>query len=163
MSTSNETKPVGRPTKYDPAYNKQATKLCRLGSTDKQLADFFEIAESTLHTWKIEYPQFLESIKKGREMSDAEIAHSLYHRAKGYKHKETKVMQYQGEIITQEVTKHYPPDTLAAAIWLRNRRPELWRNNPQPQGEDEMLPSKVLIGVVDASKEQADDAEFSDV
>lgn len=163
MSTSNETKSVGRPTKYDPAYNKQATKLCRLGSTDKQLADFFEVAKSTLELWKIEHPDFSDSIKKGRELSDAEIAQSLYHRAKGYRHRETKVMQYQGSIIKVDVDKHYPPDTLAAAIWLRNRRPELWRNNPQPQGEDEVFPSKVLIGVVDASKQQADDAEFSDV
>lgn len=33
---------AGRPTKYKPEYAEQASKLCALGATDAQLADFFE-------------------------------------------------------------------------------------------------------------------------
>lgn len=33
---------IGRPTKYRPEFAEQARKLCLLGATDKELADFFE-------------------------------------------------------------------------------------------------------------------------
>ena len=55
---------VGRPTKYDPKYIEQVYKLCLLGATDSDMANFFNISEATLNNWKIEYPEFLESIKK---------------------------------------------------------------------------------------------------
>lgn len=51
----------------------------------------------------------------------------LFQRAVGYSHPEEKVFQYNGEIITHMITKHYPPDTQAAQFWLRNRQPERWK------------------------------------
>lgn len=111
----------GRPTKYLESFGEQARKLCLLGSTDKQLADFFEVAESTINLWKLEYPDFSESIKKGKVIADAEIADSLYNRALGYSHADTHISNYQGEITKTNITKHYPPDTAAAFIWLKNR------------------------------------------
>ncbi|TRB81349.1 helix-turn-helix domain-containing protein, partial [Mannheimia haemolytica] len=74
----------GQPTKYKPEYVTQVEKLCLLGATDKDIADFFEVAESTINNWKIEYPEFLESIKKGKLLADANVANSLYKRALGY-------------------------------------------------------------------------------
>lgn len=35
--------PGGRPTKYKPEYVEQSAKLCALGATDMELADFFEV------------------------------------------------------------------------------------------------------------------------
>ncbi|MCV5597561.1 hypothetical protein OFN66_28085, partial [Escherichia coli] len=46
------------------AYAEQARKLCLLGYTDAELADFFEVSESTINKWKLDYPKFSESIKK---------------------------------------------------------------------------------------------------
>lgn len=112
----------GRPTKYDPGYDEQVEKLCRLGMTDKELADFFEVSESTLNLWKLEHPTFSESLKKGKDESDSEVADKLYHRARGYSHKEVHVSNYQGEITLTELEKHYPPDTSACIFWLKNRR-----------------------------------------
>jgi len=43
---------TGRPTKYDEKYNEQAYKLCLLGASDKDMADFFQVTESTLNLWK---------------------------------------------------------------------------------------------------------------
>lgn len=57
---------MARPTKYQEAYAEQARKLCLLGYTDAELADFFEVSESTINKWKLDYPEFSESIKKGR-------------------------------------------------------------------------------------------------
>jgi hypothetical protein len=117
---------VGRPTMYKPEYNKQAYKLCLLGATDKELADYFEVEESTVNNWKALHTEFMDSLKSGREEADANIAKSLYHRAKGYSHKEDVIMQFQGQPVIVPTIKHYPPDTAAAFIWLKNRRGDKW-------------------------------------
>jgi hypothetical protein len=111
----------GRPPKYKKQNCEQARKLCLLGYTDIQLADFFEVAESTIHKWKLDHPEFSESIKKGKVIADGNVADSLYNRALGYSHPDTHISNYQGEIIITDITKHYPPDTAAAFIWLKNR------------------------------------------
>jgi hypothetical protein len=78
-----QTKKRGRPSSFKPEFIEQAAKLCRLGATDKEMADFFGVAESTFHKWKIDRPEFSESIKSGKVLSDAEVANSLYLRAVG--------------------------------------------------------------------------------
>lgn len=119
----------GRPTLYRPEYTEQAYKLCLLGAKDKDLARFFEVNEDTVNQWKIDHPEFSESLKKGKEIADAEVAHSLYHRAKGFEHDEVQVFQYQGEPVIVPITKYYAPDTGAAMAWLKNRQPDKWRDN----------------------------------
>lgn len=124
--------PVGRPTKYKEGYNKQAYKLCLLGYTDSELADFFEVSESTINLWKLEHELFSESLKKGKELADAEVVESLYHRARGYSHPEVKFATHEGKITDErEYIKHYPPDTGAAAIWLKNRQSKHWRDKQE--------------------------------
>ena len=67
--------------------------------------------------------------KKGASPgSDGEIAQSLFSRAMGYSHPEVHISQFEGRIIKTEITKHYPPDTTACIFWLKNRRPDLWRD-----------------------------------
>lgn len=113
---------MGRPTAYKPEYVQQAYKLALLGLTDAQMADVFGVSEQTLNAWKGKYPEFLESIKNGKAPADAEVAASLYRRAKGYSHPEDKIFcNANGEVTVQPTTKHYPPDTAAAFIWLKNR------------------------------------------
>jgi hypothetical protein len=111
----------GRPDKYDVKYNEQVFKLCLLGATDKQIADFFGVCEKTINNWKKKEPEFLQSLKKGKMQADAEIASALYHRAKGYSHPEDKIFNDNGSSLIVPTTKHYPPDTGAAFIWLKNR------------------------------------------
>jgi hypothetical protein len=111
----------GRPSSFNPIYCDQAYKLCLLGATDKQLADFFDVAEATINNWKLDHPEFLESLKKGKIVADSNVAEALYERAKGYKHPDAHISNYQGEITITPITKYYPPDTAAAFIWLKNR------------------------------------------
>lgn len=119
----------GRPSLYREEYPEQAKKLCRLGATDKELADFFGVAESTLNAWKTEHPEFLESLKEGKAAADAEVADRLFKRACGYSHTDTKFATFEGRITDrEEYEKHYPPDTIACIFWLKNRRPDLWRD-----------------------------------
>lgn len=121
----------GRPSKYNPKFNEQAFKLCLLGATDKELADFFEVSESTLNLWKKDNPKFSESLKDGKSQADAIIASKLFHRATGYQHEDTDIKMYEGKIITTSITKHYPPDTTACIFWLKNRQPEKWRDKQE--------------------------------
>lgn len=121
-------RPVGRPSDYRAEYAEQAYKLCLLGFTDKELADFYGVSEQTLNAWKQKHPKFLESLLAGKEPADAEVAASLYHRAKGYSHPEDKVFNVGGEPLIVPTIKHYPPDTQAASLWLRNRQTGRWRD-----------------------------------
>ena len=128
---------MSRPTKYNPDYTKQALKLCRLGATDKELADFFGVAESTLNKWKEEHPEFSESLKEGKALADAEVADKLYKRATGYEHPAVKIVANAntGQEHVVNFTERYPPDTTAAIFWLKNRRPDLWRDKVQQEHE----------------------------
>lgn len=113
---------AGRPTEYKKKFCSQVEKLCRLGATDKEIADFFNVSATTISNWKEAYPEFLESIKKGKIVADLIVANSLFKRANGYSHPEVDIKMYEGKIIKTPLVKHYPPDTTAAIFWLKNRR-----------------------------------------
>lgn len=123
--------PGGRPTDYKPDYAEQAYKLCLLGHTDADLAKFFEVCEATINNWKLAHPEFLESLKKGKEMADANVAASLYHRALGYEHPEDDIRSVNGEIVITPTIKHYAPDPTAAIFWLKNRQKDKWRDKQE--------------------------------
>ncbi len=104
-----------------------------MGATDEKLADLFEVNEDTVYEWKKVHPEFSDSTRRGREIADAEIAASLYHRAKGYSHPEDDIRTMStgggmSEIVITPTIKHYPPDTAAASLWLRNRQSGKWRD-----------------------------------
>ena len=136
---------LGRPTKYDDEYDRQARELCLLGATNPELARFFEVATSTVDKWISEKPSFSGAVKEGRGVADARVADSLYQRALGYSHPEEKLFQYEGHVIRVETVKHYPPDTAAAFIWLKNRRPDLWRDKQELKVEFPDGPLEVTV------------------
>lgn len=113
---------AGRPTKY------KGEETCRiafnfalLGATDPQLAAALDVDVDTIKEWAKVHPEFSAARRKGKEEADAKVAASLYERACGYSHPEVHVSNYQGEVTLTPLTKHYPPDTAAAFIWLKNR------------------------------------------
>lgn len=138
---------AGRPTDYREEYAEQAEKLCKLGAIDKELAEFFDVAESTINLWKQEHPKFSESIKAGKEIADAEVASKLYHRAVGYEHPDSHVSMYQGAVTITPLTKHYAPDPTAAIFWLKNRQPKRWRDKVEHEHGGNL---KVTLASADA-------------
>lgn len=124
----------GRPKiEFKDEYCDQVYRLCLLGHTDKQLAKFFDISERTLNKWKKEYPEFMQSIKEGKDIADAEIVESLYNRAKGITLK--KDVQVGNGKITLE--NQLPPDPTSMIFWLKNRQPEKWRDKQEHKVEHE--------------------------
>lgn len=119
----------GRPSKFKPEFVEQAQKLAQLGATDREIADFFSVAESTLNLWKHEHPEFSASLKVGKDVADDRVEQALYRRALGYTHDAVKIqVNAQGEITQVPFVEHYAPDTTAAIFWLKNRRKDEWRD-----------------------------------
>lgn len=150
---------VGRPTDYHFKYCEQAKMLCLLGATDEQIAEFFGICVATYYNWRNEHPEFLEAVKSGKKIANAEVAHSLFSRAKGCTVKETTYervdLRDNLETLPDEhmtidifkkkiVIKELPPDQGAAMNWLKNREPDLWRDKQVVQVGLEGLPEDEL-------------------
>ncbi len=119
---------TGRPSSYKPEYADQARKLCELGATDIEVADFFEVSDRTVYRWQLKYPEFCQALKAGKDIADDRVERSLYHKATGYTFETEKLFQYQGEVIRAKVREHIPPDTTSMIFWLKNRKPEVWRD-----------------------------------
>lgn len=119
----------GRPTAYREEYVKQAYNLCLLGATNPDLARAFGVSDVTIDNWLVAHEAFLGAVKAGREEADAKVASRLFSRACGYEHKAVKIFAdaKTGSEHVVEYVERYPPDTAAAIFWLKNRRPELWR------------------------------------
>ena len=142
----------GRPSKYKEEYAEQARKLCLLGATDAKLADFFEVDEATINRWKHDFPEFCKSLKAGKMQADAEIAESLFNRAKGYVAPDLDIKMYDGQIIETPYMKHYPPDATSMIFWLKNRQPDLWREKREAVEVND--DNEITINVVRVSKDK---------
>jgi hypothetical protein len=104
----------------------------RDGLIDEQIAEEMGIGESTLNEYKKRYPEFMESLKRGKEVVDRQVENALLKRALGYDYEETKkTMTDKGSKSKriEKTTKHAQPDTTAQIFWLKNRKPEEWRDN----------------------------------
>jgi len=120
---------TGRPTIYRPELATHARKLALLGATDQEMADALGIDHVTLDRWKTRHREFRIAIERGKIRADAEIAESLYNRARGMSVPAVKIFQGtpEGGPVIVPHQKHLPPDVGAAKLWLRNRQPEKWR------------------------------------
>lgn len=159
---------VGRPTVYKDTYAKQAGKLCKLGATDQDLAAFFEVSLRTIANWKAQHSEFLHALKAGKEEADARVERSLFHRAVGYEQEAVKIFMPAGasEPVYAPYTERIAPDTTAAIFWLKNRRPEEWREKQllEHTGKDGgpittkvvIVPAKECADVVVSVKDDGD-------
>lgn len=142
---------MARPTDYRQEYAEQARKLCLLGFTDKQLAVFFGVNESTINRWKQKYPEFCKSIKSGKVIADAQVTESLFKRATGIEVTEVEVRDDGKKKVKRVTKKHIPPDPTAQIFWLKNRQPELWRDKPTVENSvQEAVPVQIVVQTVDA-------------
>ena len=78
----------------------------RDGLTDEQIAGNIGITAKTLYEWKNKYSKICEALKKGKEVIDYQVENALLQKA-------------------------LSGDTGAICFWLKNRRPDKWRDKPQ--------------------------------
>jgi hypothetical protein len=86
-----------------------------------------DVSIRTIYLWRATKPEFAVALKVGKSEADERVERSLYNRAIGYTFNSEKVFQFQGQIVRTPTIEHVPPDTVAMIFWLKNRRPEQWR------------------------------------
>ena len=124
----------GRPSKINNLDFRQVEILASYGLTDVQMSAAFGITEKTWNNWKSKNKKFFQSVKKGKDLADNQVKKSLYLRACGYSCPEDKVFNDGGKPLIVPTIKHYPPDTAAAFIWLKNRAG--WRDKQEVETKD---------------------------
>lgn len=117
----------------------------REGMIDKEMAAKLGISTETFYQYQKKYPDFSDSIKRGKAPVDVEVENALLKRARGYEYEETTV-EYDAAVEGQKAkpkkikktTKQVVPDTTAEIFWLKNRKPKKWRDkqNIELSGED---------------------------
>lgn len=126
---------TGRPTKYDPQFHPRlAEAWAAAGKTELEIAAKLGVCEKTLNTWKTKHPAFLQALKAGKVEPDDRVERSLFERAIGYNNPNAvKIFMPQGaaEPVYAPYTEHHAPDVTACIFWLKNRRPEQWRDAQQ--------------------------------
>lgn len=118
----------------------------REGLTDLQIATKMRISQTTFYDWLKRFPKLAKALKKGKAPVDTKVENALLKRALGYDYVET-VTEYtfseterdeNGEpkriVKSQKSTrKHVPGEVGAQAFWLKNRRPDRWREKREEQ------------------------------
>lgn len=132
---------MGRPSIYKTEWEDKLEVIqgwARDGLTDEQIAHNMGISTTTLYDYKNKYPEFAKALKKGKEVIDREVENALLKRALGYTYQETTQELVKnpetGEVelrSTKKVTKHVKPDTTAQIFWLKNRKPDQWRDTKE--------------------------------
>ena len=114
----------------------------RDGLTNEQIAHNMGITVKTLYEWSNKYSDFSDALKKGKEVVDIEVENALYKKALGYNASIKKTFKVKEVIYNEEGKRvkeveklevgydevHIPADTTAQIFWLKNRKPEMWRD-----------------------------------
>lgn len=136
-----EKRAVGRPSDYQPGFCQaiqQHAAIIAEGGTDSAIAEALSVDVRTVYRWKDEHPEFLEACQAVKAHVDDRVEASLFKRGIGYSHAAVKIFMPTGAgaPVYADYTEHYPPDTAAASLWLRNRRPAVWRDRIEHTGAD---------------------------
>nr|DAG50810.1 MAG TPA: terminase small subunit [Caudoviricetes sp.] len=86
----------------------------RDGLTDEQIAKNIGITLSTFYEWKKKYSDFSESLKRGKEVVDYEVENAL-------------------------LSSALEGNTTAQIFWLKNRRPDKWRDKQKEETDTTAL------------------------
>ena len=109
-------------------------KWARDGLTEEQICKNLSISKSTMNEYKKQHQDFLNALKKGKEVAITEVENALYKRALGYDFEEVKtsIRMIDGKETkyTEKTRKHIPPDVGACAILLKNKDRGNWSDNP---------------------------------
>lgn len=96
----------------------------RDGLTNEQIAHNMGVSISTFKNWQRKHVAFLTAVKKGKEVIDYAVESALLQKA-------------------------LSGDVGAAVFWLKNRRPDKWRDKPEAAVKIDTSLMRALIEVCD--------------
>ena len=149
----------GRPSKYKPEFAKQAAKLCKLGATDADLADFFDVTTRTISNWVVEHNEFFQAIKENKAAADERVERSLFQKAVGYEFDAVKIFQFNGEPVMVPYREKVAPDTTACIFWLKNRKKADWRDKQEHEHTGEVAFRSLWSEIANRGKTKAHDEQ----
>ena len=125
------------------------------GLTDEQIAKNIGINRTTLYDWKKKEVNIADALKKGKEVIDFEVENALLKRALGYEYEEET---HENGILTKKVKKQVPPDTTAQIFWLKNRKPNNWKDRIETDEDKEAVAnaSQVIAKIRKVAHEYTD-------
>lgn len=119
----------------------QVEAWARDGATDEIIYKKLGIGKDAFYRYKKEKKEFSDALKKGKEIVDIEVENALLKKALGFKEtvkKAVKVKRVEYDNGRRELEKeevvmvneevYVPPDTASIVFWLKNRRPDKWRD-----------------------------------
>lgn len=131
----------------------------RDGLTDEQIAKNIGISRASLYEWKKKEVDISDALKKGKEVIDFEVENALLKKALGYTItiKEEK-LDKDGCVHTLEKDVHIPPDTTAQIFWLKNRKPNNWKDKIETDEDKEAVAnaSQVIAKIRKVAQEYTD-------
>lgn len=137
-------KKAGRPSKVKAIDLDQLKFLVEKGCTDEEICGFFKIDRSNFFRHQQSNPAFRNTIQSWKEFADDRVERSLYESACGYSHPSEEIFCAFGKVTRVKTIKHYAPNALSCAIWLKNRKPDQWRDKV-PDPADNELKDKELV------------------
>lgn len=102
----------------------------RDGLTDEKIADKIGIKRQTLYDWKKKYSVFSDTLKQSKKVVDDKVENALFKSAVGYYVDEERI-DSEGNVYP--VRRFVPPNTTAQIFWLKNRKPNEWRDKKQTE------------------------------
>lgn len=123
----------------------------RDGLSDEQIAKNIGVSKQTFYDWKKRFIDFSDALKKTKEVADREVENALFKSAQGYDVIETveerrfnkKTGEYE-MVVTKKTVRHIPPSNTAQIFWLKNRKPEEWREKREVEQNDPMVLKKAM-------------------
>lgn len=123
----------------------------RDGMARGEIAAKIGVSAATFRRWEKENIGISEAVKMGREITDITVENAILKKALGFETEEVKtVIKANGDEEITTVRKNVPPDVSAASVWLKNRRPDKWRDKPQESGNGIYEKLDEIIGGIDA-------------
>lgn len=130
MPKGNKTKkPNGRPRSE---FSEEVLPLLEgvTGSgTVTRICEVLGISSTVFYKWLKDEPSFSEAVMRVRARADDQIEDAFFNRAKGYTINITEEkMDKDGMTVPLTRQLHHAADAGAALNFLKNRRPEVWRD-----------------------------------
>lgn len=140
-------KKVGRPPTFNEVVSAKIFELAKEGKSDNQIAKIIGVHPRTLGVWKQNSQEFYLTLKQMKAAADELVEASLYRRAVGFEVSETKTTTdpTSGQTIVQKTKKQLPPDPTSMIFWLKNRKPQEWRDKLDFEHEGTITHAHVAI------------------